>query len=273
MENASTTGSLGIVFKPSDKWTVSANASTGFRSPNLDDSGKVFDSEAGSVLVPNPDLEAEYAYNAELGINGIIGDFVRIDVSGYYTILENAMVRREFLLNGEDSIMYDGELSRVLSIQNAAQASVYGLQAGVEFRLGGGFSLMSQLNFQVGEEEQDDGTISPSRHAPPTFGVTRLSYEANKLQLQFYGIYSGERLYGDLPQEEQGKPEIYAIDKEGNPYSPSWFTVNFKAAYLLANHFSVSAGIENITDQRYRPYSSGIVAPGRNLVTSLNIKF
>ncbi len=273
MSNASTTGSLGFVFKPNPKWAISANASTGFRSPNVDDSGKVFDSEAGSVIVPNPDLEAEYAYNAELGINGIIGDVVRVDISGYYTILENAMVRREFLLNGEDSLIYDGELSRVLAIQNAAKASVYGLQAGIEIKLSGGFSLMSQLNFQVGEEELDDGTTSPSRHAPPTYGMTRLTYEANKLQLQLYGIYSEERLYDDLPQEEQGKPEIYAKDAEGNPYSPSWYTLNFKAAYQLANHFSVSAGIENLTDQRYRPYSSGIVAPGRNLVTSLNIKF
>jgi len=273
INNASTTGSFGLVYKPTDNWTFSANASTGFRSPNVDDAGKVFDSEAGAVLVPNPDLEAEYAYNGEVGVSGIISDAVRLDLTGYYTVLENALVRREFQLNGLDSILYDGEWSGVLAIQNAAQATVYGLQAGIEIRMSDEFWFMSQINYQVGEEELDDGTKSPSRHAPPIFGVTRLTYQSNKLQYQFYATYSGERLYEDLPQEEQGKPEIYAIDKDGNPYSPSWYTLNFKAMYQIGSHFSVSAGVENLTDQRYRPYSSGIVAPGRNLVASLTAKF
>jgi hemoglobin/transferrin/lactoferrin receptor protein len=33
----------------------------------------------------------------------------------------------------------------------------------------------------------------------------------------------------------------------------------------------VNAGIENILDNRYRPYSSGIVAPGRNFIISLRL--
>ncbi|MFT7154314.1 MAG: hemoglobin/transferrin/lactoferrin receptor protein, partial [Alteromonas macleodii] len=32
-------------------------------------------------------------------------------------------------------------------------------------------------------------------------------------------------------------------------------------------------GVENISDQRYRPYSSGIVAPGRNFILSLKARF
>jgi len=42
----------------------------------------------------------------------------------------NAMVRRNFQLNGLDSIDYDGTLSQVQAIQNAAVAQVYGLQVG-----------------------------------------------------------------------------------------------------------------------------------------------
>jgi len=33
--------------------------------------------------------------------------------------------------------------------------------------------------------------------------------------------------------------------------------------------FDVSAGLENITDQRYRPYSSGMVAGGRNFIIGI----
>ena len=62
---------------------------------------------------------------------------------------------------------------------------------------------------------------------------------------------------------------MYAIDQNGNPYSPSWFTLNLKTSYRLTENVLFSSGIENLADKRYRPYSSGIVSPGRNFVVSL----
>ncbi|MBN1252345.1 MAG: TonB-dependent receptor [Bacteroidales bacterium] len=273
LNNDAITGSFGFVFRPTDTWVISANAATAFRSPNVDDLGKVFDSEPGSVVVPNPDLKSEYAYNLDFGIAKVFGDFLKIDLTFYYTQLKNAMVRRDFTLNGLDSIIYDGEMSKVQAIQNAAVANVYGIQAGLEIKLPAGFRFSSDINYQKGEEELDDGTTSPSRHAAPFFGTARFIYSANKLNLQFYAIYNAEKKFEDLPEEEKGKDYIYAIDKNGNPYSPAWYTLNFKAMYKFTNNFSISSGIENITDQRYRPYSSGIVAPGRNFIISIKASF
>ncbi len=68
LDNGAVTGSAGLIWHPDDSWSVSANVSTGFRSPNVDDVGKIFDSEPGSVVVPNPDLKPEYALNGEIGI-------------------------------------------------------------------------------------------------------------------------------------------------------------------------------------------------------------
>jgi hemoglobin/transferrin/lactoferrin receptor protein len=252
---------------------ISANLATAFRSPNVDDMGKVFDSEPGAVVVPNPDLEAEYAYSADLGVAKVFGDTVKIDLTGYYTSLENAMVRRNFALNGEEYILYDGVLSRVQAIQNAAVANVCGIQAGIELKLPAGFSFFSSLSSQDGEEELDDGSVSPSRHAAPWFGVSRLSYEDAKLSLQLYALYQGEFRHEDLAEEEKAKTEIYALDADGNTYAPGWHTLNFKAMYRLSDYWRVSAGIENLTDQRYRPYSSGISGPGRNFVLSFSAIF
>ncbi len=273
LNNGALTGSLGFVLRPSDKWVFSANAATAFRAPNVDDMGKVFDSEPGSVIVPNAGLEPEYAYNADLGISRVFGDFMKIYMSGYYTLLNNALVRRDFTLNGLDSMMYDGEMSKIQAIQNAAEAHVYGIQFGFEVKLPQGFGLETDFNYQKGEEELDDGTLSPLRHAPPMFGTSRLTYHAGKLSMQFYWVYSGEVLYENLPEEEKDKTEIYAIDDNGNPWSPSWYTLNFKAMYQMNDALTVSAGIENISDQRYRPYSSGIAAAGRNVVLSIKATF
>ncbi|MCB0841231.1 MAG: TonB-dependent receptor, partial [Bacteroidetes bacterium] len=250
-----------------------ANFGTAFRSPNVDDVGKVFDSEPGAVVVPNPDLKAEYAYNFDLSVVKIFKEMIKVDLTGYYTILQNALVRRDFQLNERDSIMYDGELSRVQAIQNAARANVYGIQAGIEIKLSDGFSISSDINYQLGKEEMDDGTISPSRHAAPLFGRTSLNYHANKLDLQFNVIYQGERKADDLAIEERAKDEIYAKDESGNNYSPAWYTLNFKAMYPLSDFLIVSTGLENITDQRYRPYSSGISGAGRNFVLAVRVNF
>jgi hemoglobin/transferrin/lactoferrin receptor protein len=273
IDNGSLIGSAGIVFRPTDKWVISSNVATAFRSPNVDDVGKVFDSEPGSVVIPNPNLESEYAYNVDLNVAKMFGKSVKLDVSTYYTLLDNALVRRDFTLNGAFEIVYDGELSQVQAIQNAAKANVYGIQAGVEVKLPTGFRFSTDLNFQKGEEELDNGDKSPSRHAAPFFGVSRVGYANSKLDLEVNLQFSDEVAYEDLAEEEKGKKEIYAIDGNGNPYSPSWYTLNLKSMYKLTENFTVTAGLENITDQRYRAYSSGIVAPGKNFVLALRAKF
>jgi len=273
IDNGSLTGSAGIVFRPTEKWVISSNVATAFRSPNVDDVGKVFDSEPGSVVIPNPDLDAEYAYNIDLNVAKLFGKSVKLDVSTYYTLLDNALVRRDFTLNGASEIVYDGELSQVQAIQNAAKANVYGIQAGVEVKLPTGFRFSTDLNFQKGEEELDNGDKSPSRHAAPFFGVSRVGYVNSKLDLEVNLQFSDEVAYEDLAEEEKGKKEIYAIDGNGNPYSPSWYTLNLKSMYKLNENFTLTAGLENITDQRYRPYSSGIVAPGKNFILALRAKF
>lgn len=273
IDNGALTGSLGFVFNPERDLTISTNLSTGFRAPNVDDAGKIFDSEPGAVVVPNPNLGPEYAYNAEIGIAKVINSSIRLDFTGFYTRLENALVKRDFTLNGQNEIVYAGELSQVQAIQNAAFATVMGFQTGVELKFESGFGASTRFNYQKGEEEVDDGTVSPSRHAAPWFGVTRVTYSQQNLRMELSTMYSGQVSFDDLPLEEQGKAYLYALDENGDPYSPSWYTLNFKALYKLQNGISISGGVENITDQRYRPYSSGIAAAGRNVVISVRVDF
>lgn len=273
LNNGALTGSIGARYAASKSVILRAAVSTGFRSPNVDDLGKVFDSEVGSVVVPNPDLRAEYALNFEVGAAFHVGKALHADLSLYHTILNNAMVRRDFTLNGMDSIIYDGELSQVQAIQNAAIATVSGVQLDLDVVLGAGFTVGTKLNYQHGEEELDDGSKSTLRHAPPFFGRFEIGYQYQALRVLLYSNFSAQRNFEDLPEEEKGKPEIYAIDDNGNPYSPSWYTFNLKASYDIDNRITISAGLDNITDVRYRPYSSGIVSPGRNMILSAQVRF
>jgi len=272
-QDGALTGSLGFNYRPNENWIVRTGISTGFRAPNVDDIGKVFDSEPGAVVVPNPNLKPEYAYNAEFDVARVFADRVKLDFSAFYTLLDQAMVRRDFAFNGLDSIMYDGELSKVQAIQNVAKATVYGLQLAAEWKMDNGFSLFSHLTWQKGEEELDDGSKSPLRHAAPMFGITRLSYKNKGLRLDLYAQYSAEVPFEEMPDSELGKYYLYPTNSEGNLYSPAWYTLNFKMMKKINETFMLTGGIENITDQRYMPYSSGLVASGRNFIFSLQMKF
>jgi hypothetical protein len=110
-------------------------------------------------------------------------------------------VRRNFQLNGQDSILYLGAMSQVQAIQNAAKANVYGIQAGVEVKLPSGFRFASDLNFQKGEEELDNGTKSASRHAAPFFGISRFGYANSRFDLEVNVQFSDEVSYKNLAEE------------------------------------------------------------------------
>ncbi|GIK59535.1 MAG: TonB-dependent receptor [Ignavibacteriota bacterium] len=269
--NGALTGNAGLVWHPQSDWQINLNLASGFRSPNIDDIGKVFDSEPGSVVIPNPDIEPEYAYNIELGLTKIFSNLAEFSAVGYYTYLDNALVRRDFTLNGMDSIMYNGEMSQVQAIQNAAFATIYGVELGLNLNFLENFNLRSSFSYQKGEEEDDAGNKVPLRHAAPWFGKTEFIFMMNRLEANLYMVYNGEIKNEDLAPSEQEKDYIYAMDESGNPYQPSWYTLNLKISYQLLDNFELYLGVENITDQRYRPYSSGISAAGRNFIGSLRV--
>ena len=272
INNGAFTGSVGAVYRPEKKLVLKMNLGTAFRSPNVDDIGKVFDSEPGAVTIPNPDLKAEYAYNFDIGLAKVFKKNLKIDLTAYYTILQNALVRRDFQLNGQDEIVFEGELSQIQAIQNAASATVFGIQAGLEIKLYAGLNFISDINYQVGEEELGSGAKSPSRHAPPLFGLHRLTYQHKKITAEFNINHQATLRFEDLAIEERNKDEIYAKDENGNNFSPAWYTLNFKTLYKINETLTLSGGLENITNQRYRPYSSGISGAGTNFVFSVRAK-
>ena len=103
------------------------------------------------------------------------------------------------------------------------------------------------------------------------FGSAGVKLHTEKLQTELYLLFNGERSNKSLAPSEQSKTHIYAKDDNGKPYSPSWYTLNLKMSYQLNSKLVLNTNIDNILNHRYRPYSSGIVAPGRNLMFALRI--
>ncbi len=273
LRNGAVNGSIGVVFSPDEDWKIYSNVSTGFRAPNVDDIGKVFDSQPGTVVVPNPDLKPETAYNAELGFTGRIFNSLSFDISAFYTWLDNAIIRGAYTFNGQSRIDYDGTMSGVLALQNSSKLSVRGIQVGVFYEINRYLRFTTNLNVQDGVEKDvlTGSEFSPA-HVAPAFGSTQLSFKNTRVQITLYATYQGEISYPDLALSERADAHLYTRDKDGNPYAPRWATLNMKATYSFSKFLHVSAGLENIFDERYRPYSSGITAPGRNAILAVRVK-
>ncbi len=263
------TGTAGLNWNVNRSIAWKLNFSTAFRAPNIDDIGKVFDSEPGSVVVPNPDLKSERAYSGELGLYMNLNERVKFDIATYYTYLDNALVRRDYALNGETEIIYDGELSTVQAIQNASSSRIYGFEAGLNVNISRDVQLTSQYNVIGGTEREIDGGKYPVRHVVPDFGNTHLIWKTRKFKFDLFMNYSGGLSFEELSFSEREKPYLYVLDANGDPYSPSWYTINARAQLKLTEFLSLTTTLENITDQRYRTYSSGIAAAGQNLIISL----
>ncbi|MBN2806420.1 MAG: TonB-dependent receptor, partial [Prolixibacteraceae bacterium] len=262
------TASLGIMINQGASSNITLNASTGFRAPNIDDAAKVFDSEPGTVMVPNPALKPEYAYTFEIG-NKLETKHYKHNINLFYTRLTRAMVRRDGQLNGQDSILYEGEMSKVRMLTNASWANLAGVSYNYSWKLVKHLSFKGALNWQTGIDS--DGL--PLRHVAPLFGNTHLVYQTSKITLDGYVVFNGAIAHRNLAAEERDKVEIYATDTHGNPYAPAWMTLNLKGSYKVNNVLTFNAGLENLLNARYRPYSSGIVAPGLNLVGAIILNF
>ena len=273
INNRNLTGNIGLVFKPSERLQLNALASTGFRMPNIDDIGKVFESAPGNVVVPNNQLKPEYAWNYEIGVQYNKPENINYYLSVFTTTLNNALTNRPFSFNGQDSIMYDGTKSSVNAIQNVANAKVWGIQLGWELFFNKHIKWQTKLNWIEGHETDDTKNEQvPLRHAPPLFGSSAAQWQKNKFAFELNTQFNGQINSENLAPSEKAKTAIYALDKSGKPFCPSWYTVNLKANYNIGK-LQLHLGWENITNQRYRPYSSGIVAAGSNLVTSLRYSF
>ena len=270
LETSALTGTLGFSWNPNATFLWKLNATTAFRAPNIDDIGKIFDSEPGLIVVPNSNLKPEYAYGGELGVTVNLNESVVFDLSSYYTYLDNALIRKGFSISGETEIEYDFELSEIQAIQNASKSWIYGFEAGLKARFSKTLKFTSQYSYVHGVQEEMPGIELPVRHVAPIFGNAHVIWKHNKLHLDGFVNYNGTLRDSDISAEL--KDSLFALDSQGNPYAPSWYTLNLRTQFDFNKSLSFVGAIENITNQRYRTYSSGISAPGANLILAITYK-
>ncbi len=259
--------SLGTAIKPISGWKISSQVSSAFRSPNIDDLAKIR-VRADEIQVPNIGLGPETSLNGELTIGKQIGKHTNISATGFYTTLSNAIIRDDFSLpDGTSFLVDEGDTLYTVSNINANSANVKGISINLKTSVNEHFSFGGSFNYIKGLSVDQIDIESPLSHIPPVYGKVSATYSDNKQKLNLNIRYNGEKplsLYGGSADNlENATPDG----------TPSWVTINLYYQRQLGDTFSASVGLENILDIHYRPFASGVSAPGRNLVMSINGKF
>ncbi|KXX70594.1 TonB-dependent receptor domain-containing protein [Flammeovirga sp. SJP92] len=252
----SLTGSIGLAYQNND-WLFKTQLAKGFKAPNIDDIGKVYNPSKDDLVVPNPNLKPTDVYTVDATIEKRWDEILQIGVTGFYSWLQNAMVRNPYQFNGQDSIVIDDEKYAVFALQNTGKARIAGFTVNLKANINKQLSLQGAYTFTYGE---DQATSERLRHAPPDFGKLALVYSRNRWHVGLNTLYSGGIAFDDLAPSEKEKPYLYA--HEG---ALSWWTLNFQSSLRLRDFAELHFNIENIFDQSYRTYSSGINAVGRNV--------
>ena len=281
------TGNIGVVYTPVKNTSIKASVSSGFRAPNIDDLAKIFESSTASkqVVVPNADIKPEYTYNFDLTFSQTIANRVTVELTGFYTLFRNAILKAPFKLNGQDSITYNGVKSQVLASQNVNKANLYGFSLNVAADIYKGLAFSSTLSLTKGNfktdasktsavyEKQANGTYllvnrnvstKPLDHIPPVLGKTSLTYQHKIFNTEVSLLYNGWKRLKDYNADGEDNAQYATADG-----MPSWMTLNWKGNVQVIKNLRVQVGVDNILDRNYRAFASGFSAGGRNFLVGL----
>ena len=282
LRNSALTATIGHVYKPTELLKLSAALSSGFRSPNIDDIGKIRE-KGGAVTVPNTQLDPEFAYNSEIGIL-LYSSNKRFNVglNVYYTLLNDYIIRAPFDINsqkeGDSKIEFDGEMVDVLANVNRGKAYITGGSFYFRGKVYKNISTRGAVTFTEGKTYDTNEYMSS---IPPLFGNLGVTYTLNKidfdLEFEFnrakqpgkYNIYEGIDNIEQTP--------IVDVDAEADidkyAGTPAWEVFNFSFFYEVNKALELQLKTTNILDVHYKEFASGISAPGRSYSASVRYLF
>ena len=278
LDNSAFTATVGYVYKPTKNLQLNTVLSSGFRSPNIDDVGRIRE-KSGNVTVPNIYLKPEFAYSAEIGLQKYFNNRkFRIGFNTYYTLLEHYIVRDDFSMYGASSntgqLLIDDEMGNIVANQNRGNAYIYGYTASYQGKLSEYISTNGFVTYTKGRTYD---TEEPLSSIPPFFGQFDINYTNKKFQLGTSFRFNSKKDISDFNFTEGidnhdltpvvNENAVEDVDKYYG--SPSWVTLGFNSSFTFNKNWKLQGMISNLFDQHFREFASGISAPGRNFSFSL----
>ena len=148
--------------------------------------------------------------------------------------------------------------------QNIESASINGLSVGSKITLNRYVLIDFTMNYLDGKNHLNQ----PLAHIPPLNSKFDLSYKIDRHDFIISHIYNGWKNTEDY--DPNGVDNFDEATLDGNP---SWYIINLRYSTKLSSNIDFSFSVENILDNHYKTFASGISGYGRNFILSLKTKF
>ena len=222
--------------------------------------------------MPNADIGPEKTVNLDLNVMYRLSDRLDWETVFWTTEMFDALIVAPFRLGGQDSVLYDGQLSRVLANQNQRRARLWGFSTELEADFNDRFAAYGNVGYTRGRILANDETgtaEAPLDHIPPLYGRAGLRFHVPRAGAEAFVLFNGEK-----PLDQ-----YYLNGEDNEQYAPpggmpAWWTLNLRLYYRFLNDaLTLQAGIDNMFDAQYRIFASGINAPGQNVFVALRAKW
>ncbi|NPA43833.1 MAG: TonB-dependent receptor [Chlorobi bacterium] len=271
INNFAFTPTFHYIYSP-EHWKISLTLGSGFRSPNVDDVGKIREKK-GKLLVPNVNLRPEYLYMGELGIrNSIWNGVVEWQAYVYYNLITDYIQRKPYVLNGFSQIMYDGEMVDIYANVNGGKARIYGTDVALIVKPHPHIRWQTSYHWLKGRKENGE----PMPSIPPAKWLSKLSYKNDFFEI--LGIFE----YHAFKPLDEYDTESGIDNLDQSPQDPitgeylgfpAWHTFDLAFNYYLTHNLTLSVGVDNIFDIHYKRFASAVSEPGRNLKIQISGRF
>lgn len=269
LSNTALTGSIGYIYMPVESDKISFILSKGFRSPNVDDVGKIR-SKSGNLTVPNTRLRPEHLYSAEVGYaKKMLRQKIHFNINAYYTLLDDYISRFPSSEFGT-TITYDGDVFEnevILANTNLGQAYIYGstMSAFVELLK----DLKSNVSLTYTKGKSYD-FHQPLSSIPPLYGNVSMGIYKPKYNVALECRFSGKKKLKEYNQIEGIDNLDETPNEEG---TPTWYIFNLNSNCYLLSDLRIQFQLQNIFDIHYKEFGSSLSAAGRNVSASVAYSF
>lgn len=254
-------GNVGLTYKFHPHHHVIVSANSGFRAPNVDDMSKFGAVESTVFEIPSANLSPERSFSVEAGIKTNTQKFSGA-LSIYKTFLRDQIDRVAVTYQGQDTI----ENRRVYQKQNIGQSEMYGLEVEGEIKIMSYLITSANMTYTYGQNVTKD---EPMRRIPPLFGKVSLRFQQNSrwwAKAEWMAAGSQDRLAaGD---KSDARIAVRLVDGA----MPGWNLFNLYAGLKL-KWVGLTVSAQNIFDEPYRVYASGVDGYGKSFMISASVHF
>ncbi|MBI5397337.1 MAG: TonB-dependent receptor [Verrucomicrobia bacterium] len=259
-------GSGRLLFRADDEdhWHLFTSASQSFRAPNLSDLTRFDIARSGEIETAAPGLKPEEFISYEFGVKAQYRH-VSAQAAYFYTDIADMIVRAP-----------TGNMigaNREVTKKNAGNGYLHGIELSASYQFHPQWTASGWFTWMEGEVDQYPTSAAVKRREPisrlmPVTGQFSLRWEHPSRRFWIEGVATVADRQDNLSTEDTR--DTQRIPPDG---TPGYAVGTLRAGWNITRDISVTAAVENLSDEDYRIHGSGLNEPGRNIVATFRARF